>query len=261
MPRRYRRASKSKRPTKRRRTARRGGDSVPSTRGGLSVKGRTLFDRQGANMVLNSLQRYNLPPFPAKKSFVLTYVDVAKSYDCGVAGIGGTENVYRLNSLYDPDLTGAGHQPMYRDQLAALYATYRVTHVEVAVRMRAPALGTGEFLGQFQPSTSTYTLTGQGFYSASELGNSFVMNSTTAPSEFTEFRSGKLSLAKLEGLTEQQYRDRDAYSAAMGANPSSTPYLRLAQFDVGGNNANAVVVEVALIYYGYAYDRIEQSSS
>lgn len=35
-------------------------------------------------------------------------------------------NTYRMNSLYDPDYTGAGHQPYYFDQLAALYGRYTV---------------------------------------------------------------------------------------------------------------------------------------
>lgn len=33
---------------------------------------------------------------------------------------------FRLNSTYDPDLTGTGHQPYARDTLATLYNRYRV---------------------------------------------------------------------------------------------------------------------------------------
>jgi len=35
-------------------------------------------------------------------------------------------NVYKLNSLYDPDLTGTGLQPYFFDQWASLYYNYRV---------------------------------------------------------------------------------------------------------------------------------------
>jgi hypothetical protein len=40
---------------------------------------------------------------------------------------------FRINSLYDPDLTGGGHQPLGRDTYSAIYDYYKVleTHVHV----------------------------------------------------------------------------------------------------------------------------------
>lgn len=35
-------------------------------------------------------------------------------------------HLLRANGLYDPDTTGVGHQPLYRDQMAALYTNYMV---------------------------------------------------------------------------------------------------------------------------------------
>jgi len=36
------------------------------------------------------------------------------------------KQLFRLNSTYDIDFTGAGHQPLYRDTYAAIYAEYSV---------------------------------------------------------------------------------------------------------------------------------------
>lgn len=47
-------------------------------------------------------------------------------------------NVYRLNNIYDPDLTGVGTQPMGFDQYANFYAHYEVQ----AVNMRLTFAGT-----------------------------------------------------------------------------------------------------------------------
>lgn len=35
-------------------------------------------------------------------------------------------NIFRMNSLFDPDFTGTGHQPLYFDQFAASYGRYVV---------------------------------------------------------------------------------------------------------------------------------------
>lgn len=43
--------------------------------------------------------------------------------------------VFRLNSLFDPDLTGAGHQPSQYDQVCALYTEYLVEHCNVEIEL------------------------------------------------------------------------------------------------------------------------------
>lgn len=48
---------------------------------------------------------------------------------------GGIGNyVFRANSLFDPNLTGVGHQPMYKDQMALIYNYYTVIGSKITVR-------------------------------------------------------------------------------------------------------------------------------
>ena len=42
--------------------------------------------------------------------------------------------VFTANGLYDPDITGAGHQPFYYDQLSALYNHYTVIASKITIR-------------------------------------------------------------------------------------------------------------------------------
>lgn len=42
-------------------------------------------------------------------------------------------NYYRCNGMYDPDLTGGGHQPMYYDEMYALYAHHTVIGSKITV--------------------------------------------------------------------------------------------------------------------------------
>lgn len=45
-----------------------------------------------------------------------------------------SKQAYRANSVYDPDLTGAGAQPLYFDQLAAVYDQYTVIKSKIRVQ-------------------------------------------------------------------------------------------------------------------------------
>ena len=58
----------------------------------------------------------------------ITKLRYAERINIPAAAAVGLANAYlfNLNSIYDPDRTGVGHQPMGRDQLALLYHRYRV---------------------------------------------------------------------------------------------------------------------------------------
>lgn len=65
-------------------------------------------------------------PLPKKLKSRLTYCEKGVSVNPGAGGIAG-DYVFSLNNLYDPNVTGTGHQPLGFDQLAALYRYFVVT--------------------------------------------------------------------------------------------------------------------------------------
>lgn len=57
-------------------------------------------------------------------------------------------NTFRMNSIYDPNLSGIGHQPMYHDTLALIYGKYRVTKAVMTAKfamVSAPALAAANY--------------------------------------------------------------------------------------------------------------------
>lgn len=50
----------------------------------------------------------------------------------GTTGARGL-NVYNANGIFDPDQTGSGHQPLYRDEYAAIYDNYVVLGSKITV--------------------------------------------------------------------------------------------------------------------------------
>jgi len=68
--------------------------------------------------------------FPQELVTRLRYNDVVRISTTGLA-LGSYS--FRMNSLFDPDFTGTGHQPYYFDQLAALYTRYVVVSSKITV--------------------------------------------------------------------------------------------------------------------------------
>jgi len=73
----------------------------------------------------------NLPyGFPPSYDCKLKYVETFQfSSLLGVI----SNQVYSLNSLYDPNVTGVGHQPLFYDQITAVYGRYKVYDVDVRI--------------------------------------------------------------------------------------------------------------------------------
>lgn len=71
---------------------------------------------------------------PKTKIMRMIYHDGPHTWDPGAFG---TPSIYsfRANSIYDPNLTGLGHQPMGHDQMALLYAKYIVLGSRITVKI------------------------------------------------------------------------------------------------------------------------------
>lgn len=74
---------------------------------------------------------------PRSYPIARSYEYVGRYFDTGILNNPGVSaaswQVFNLSSLFDPDTTGVGHQPIGFDQLMPLYDHYTVHHVEVRV--------------------------------------------------------------------------------------------------------------------------------
>ena len=68
----------------------------------------------------------SMNPFPPSMICDLLYVDSGTVSSTAATASTGSEYAFRLNSLFDPNITAAGHQPRYFDQLTNIYQLYRV---------------------------------------------------------------------------------------------------------------------------------------
>lgn len=77
---------------------------------------------------------------------------------------GGQANYsFWANGMYDPDYTGTGHQPMYFDQMCALYDHYAVTAAKITIRVSGDTVNQGSsviscFINDDTTTTPSLTL-------------------------------------------------------------------------------------------------------
>lgn len=79
-----------------------------------------------------SLYRSPVSPIPQRKVVTLRYAESNVSLD-PAAGI-PADYFFRANDLYDPNYTGAGHQPLGFDQWMALYTKFSVLNSKITVK-------------------------------------------------------------------------------------------------------------------------------
>lgn len=74
--------------------------------------------------------------FPPQLKNTLKYCSESLTISTNASGLGS--HIFSANGLYDPDISGVGHQPMYFDQLTAIYNHYCVLSSRITVVPDAP---------------------------------------------------------------------------------------------------------------------------
>lgn len=172
------------------------------------------------------------------------------------------DNVYRGNSLFDPDLTGTGGQPLGFDQWAAFYASYTVLASECKVTSMlngsvAPnnlihgvvptlfsnALGTGE---QERADEFPYSKHAPVAIGNVGLGQGVIKNYMTTN--------------KMWGVVRPAVQIADSFSALVTTNPVSGWFWHVYNY-VPGSATNSLIQEVELTYYCVFESRVPLNTS
>lgn len=201
-----------------------------------------------------------MQPFAPRKNCKLSYTHT-NLLTTGVGGIYGTEQVFRLNSLYDLDFSGAGHQPYGYDQVAALYNLYCVRGVKIQMVISDPSADGVVVAASVQPSNSTFAITGQGVDAIKEQPFSITRSINNSGKQVQTITS-YVPIQTIEGLTRTQFAGAlSIYQAGITNNPSRVPYLRIACGSLRGNQGDTVLVRTTLTFYSQFSDRVIQTQS
>lgn len=191
--------------------------------------------------------RFRTPLFPTRFSKTLVYVETALTVT-GTSGLTGNY-FFSANGLYDPNVTGTGHQPMGFDQMMLMYNHYTVTASKITVTgVNSSAAGIYAAMGVYlSPDTTSIT-------SASQLiENGFMVWKPLYP--IGSIGSiGKLNLNCNVGAyfardkkRRELLEDTDLYGT-QAANPNDQVYFTVCVFDHTGGNTVQLDLTVEIEY-------------
>ncbi len=195
-------------------------------------------------------------------------VDFTWSFSRQVESIAGTvlqtgiEDIYRLNSPFDPSLSFVTHQPRNWDQAMALYTRYKVFAVTIELRWNSDAnTDIMHGISMVQPSSEVFTIANKPVYQTRECFGTD--ERVMAPNgQMTWYVAQKIYIPTLEGIagTGADFSDQ-FYSAANGANPIKVPLLRVAAANASSTVATTLKYDITLTFHTRIYQRITQASS
>lgn len=152
---------------------------------------------------------------------------------------------FRLNSLFDPDLTGLGHQPYGFDNLALLYNRYRVIATGWRIQQPSSFNGTPVVFGALPNNDVSVTWDNFGEMAENPRAKTVLNN----PGGSIRVLRGKVSLPKLMGRTRAQYMADDNFQAIVNTNPAENAILYLASFNaLTGEAIPNIPIHVILEY-------------
>lgn len=164
-------------------------------------------------------------------------------------------NVYRMNSLFDPDFSngGSNHQPYGFDQLAALYTKYRVSEFTWNVTVVA---------NSGSNSVAAISLTGStGNPTSCSAQAEFPWSSmqVVPANEGRTFR-GRIPLRQFLGMSQTTFEGDDSNEAVISANPTNICSFVIGSESVG-NTTNTVSFALEFGYVAWMYQPYPMAQS
>ncbi len=150
--------------------------------------------------------------------------------------------IFRWNSTFDPDLSGTGHQPLYRDTYASIYDQYAVTRAWARIRFDNTSNSVGFVFGAVTDDDSSVSSTFQTLMEQSH-GNSETLTALTGSHSSHELNM-VWDAAKV--LNIDPYTS-EAYKTAVGSNPTEVSTLVMWSKPIDGSTTATMLITIELI--------------
>lgn len=162
----------------------------------------------------------------------------------------GVSYTFSLNSVFDPDFSGSGNQPIGLDQWAQFYGRYRVIKVRFTLYIVNLSTSVKLVAGCYASPQSTLPANPTSWMAQSDLGTKTrcVVLSTQGGGRDVTTIKGVVHLPKVFGVTQKEYTSEMDFAALITNSPARQAYLHM--WILG----DASAVGSAKIYTVFEYD-------
>lgn len=165
-----------------------------------------------------------LQPFAQRYICKMKYAEQITQTGPTLGGL--TQFVMNLNSIFDPNRTGLGHQPYGHDTMAAIYNRYRVVSCNYAISALSTGGSTGDAYSIIAALPANEVI-GIGGGVAEVQENPRCRFITQAPNAALKVLKGTVYMPSLMGRTREQYLSDDRYQAVYGSSPAELGVLNI----------------------------------
>ena len=223
------------------------GIRVGARRGSVA---RALWTAQKKRRTQQTFIQRGAIPMPLRQILTMPY-----SQELTLSIVGSTntmtKNTFRLNSMYDPDQTGTGHQPYFWDQYTEIYNNYQVIAARWKVTFINESSDSDVTLMAAVNTTTDTDMAGMGTISGivwsiaqerPDVRTKILPPLSSGGGKCTI--SGANYMAKSFGLTQKQYQGDAAFHATVSGNPTRTYWLEAGVCALGTGPAQGQTIRV-----------------
>jgi len=176
-----------------------------------------------------------MPFTPPKRRLTLRYCDtIALTSTSGAVSTW----VIRANDLFDPDLTGTGHQPMGFDPMMLFYNHFCVVRAKLTCTFQSTSGAVSQGLIRYDASLTPLTVIDR----ILELGGCVsTMLGTQGGLGSSMTIDLSLNVAKLQGVTQAVILADPSLRGDAATSPTELTYFHIQLFDAGGASSGAYV--------------------
>jgi len=212
---------------------------------------KRAYKRKRKSNVRNNRITRSLSVLPDKFRTKLPYHTVI---DLSGGASSKIEHVLNLNSIFDVDFTGIGHQPLGHDQFAGLYNKYRVVSNSVRVQFCVSTTGGSNLIVGMFPATTTALLANDETICEQQRTRYKVVG-TPSSNSVTTLRK-KFYIKQLSGND-----DNGNLQSVVGSNPAEQWHLHLFTQTLDKVSVPDVYCDVYMMFEVEFFDRLVLTQS